>query len=236
MPRGCGARLGFGLHSSHNAGMLKLYTYYRSVSTHRVRIALNIKGVPYEPVFIDQDSGQQSSEEYLTLNPQGLVPALVVGDQVITQSFAILEFLEERYPERPLLPDDVHVRAQVRSFSQIAVADMHPLNTLRVFHYMRDQQNLDKQQRRAWYEHWAHKGFAAMEWMLAKGDKHFYAFGEAPTLADVCLVPQVYNGLKAGLDMSPYEHLRRIYLTCAAQSAFQAAAPEAQSDIFQRSA
>lgn len=216
--------------------MLKLYTYYRSVSTHRVRIALNIKGVPYEPVFIDQDSGQQSSEEYLTLNPQGLVPALVVGEQVITQSFAILEFLEERYPERPLLPDDVHLRAQVRSFSQIAVADMHPLNTLRVFHYMRNQHKLDKPQRRDWYEHWAHKGFAAMEWMLAKGDKHFYAFGEAPTLADVCLVPQVYNGLKAGLDMSPYEHLRRIYLTCAAQSAFQAAAPEAQSDIYQRSA
>ena len=228
----CAARLGFGPPPLHNEPMLKLYTYYRSVSTHRVRIALNIKGVPYEPVFVDQDSGQQHSAEYLELNPQGLVPALRVGNQVITQSFAILEYLEERYPERRLLPDDVHLRAQVRSFSQIAVADMHPLNILRVFHYMRDDMALAKDQRRAWYEHWAHKGFAAMEWMLANGEQHFYAFGDAPTLADVCLVPQVYNGLKSGLDMSPYEHLRRIYLTCSALSAFQAAAPEAQSDVF----
>ena len=234
-PPACAAPLGFGRPRADNAAMLKLYTYYRSVSTHRVRIALNYKGVPYEPVFVDEDADQQNSDDYLRLNPQGLVPALVVGDEdVITQSCARLEDSEERSPERPLLPEDVHLRAQVRSFSQIAVADMNPLNILRVFQYMRDDMGISKADRRAWYEHWAHKGFAAMEWMLARRPQSFYAFGDTPTLADVCLVPQVYNGLQANLDLSPYENLRRVYLTCTSLSAFQAAAPETQSDVLAR--
>ena len=166
--------------------MLKLYTNYRSVSTHRVRIALNYKGVPYEPVYVDSDAGEHLKMEYLWLNPQGLVPALVVDqDLIITQSFAILEYLDERYPERPLLPEDLRLRAKVRSFAQIAVADMNPLNIVRVFRYMRDQMSVPYDARRQWFEHWAHKGFAAMEWMLAQESENDFAFGHTPPLADV---------------------------------------------------
>ena len=149
--------------------MLKLFTYYRSVSTYRVRIALNYKGVPYQPVFIDSDRQEHRGEQYLRLNPQGLVPALIVDDRlVVNQSAAILEFLEERYPERPLLPEGAEARALVRSFAQVAVADMNPLNIMRVFRYMRDELELSLEQRRAWYEHWAHKGFRALESLLQR--------------------------------------------------------------------
>lgn len=212
--------------------MLKLFTYYRSVSTYRVRIALNYKGVPYQPVFIDSDREEHQSDEYLRLNPQGLVPALVVNENlVVTQSFAILEYLDERYPERPLLPDGAEARAQVRSFAQVAVADMNPLNIMRVFVYMRDEMNISLEQRRAWYEHWAHKGFRALESMLERerGDSAF-CFGDRPTLADVCLVPQVYNAQQTKLDLTDYPLLRAVYQNCLAMSAFQAAAPDAQRD------
>jgi maleylacetoacetate isomerase len=212
--------------------MLKLYTYYRSVSTHRVRIALNYKGVSYEPVFIDEDRKQHLSPEYLKLNPQGLVPALVVEDRlVITQSFAILEYLEERYPERPLLPRELERRALVRSFAQVAVADLQPLNILRAFHYMRDVIGLPLEVRRKWYEHWTHKGLAAMESVLARdrGDAAF-CYGDKPTLADVCLVPQVYNATVNKLDLSAYPNLRAVYRTCVTLAAFQAAAPDVQAD------
>ncbi len=212
--------------------MLKLFTYYRSVSTHRVRIALNYKGVPYEPVFVDSDHDEHRSEAYLRLNPQGLVPALVVSDDlVVTQSFAILEYLEDRYPERPLLPDTAEERARVRSFAQVAVADMQPLNIIRVFRYLRDEMQVPYEKRRQWFEHWAHTGFRALESMLERhrGD-HAFCFSERPTLADVCLVPQVYNGLTTGLDLSPYRQLRAVYQNCLSMSAFQAAAPEVQGD------
>lgn len=213
--------------------MLKLFTYYRSVSTHRVRIALNIKGVPYEPVFVDSDRNEHRSEAYLRLNPQGLVPALMVGDDfVVTQSFAILEYLEDRYPERPLLPEGAEDRARVRSFSQVAVADMQPLNILRVFRYMRDEVEVPLEKRRQWFEHWAHTGFRALESMLERdrGD-NAYCFSNRPTLADVCLVPQVYNGLSTNLDLTDYPQLRSVYQNCLSMSAFQAAAPTAQSDL-----
>lgn len=213
--------------------MLKLFTYYRSVSTHRVRIALNYKGVPHQPVFVDSDRNEHLSDEYLRLNPQGLVPALMVGEElVVTQSFAILEYLEDRYPERPLLPDDADTRARVRSFAQVAVADMQPLNILRVFRYMRDEMDVPLDKRRQWFEHWAHTGFRAMESMLVRerGNSAF-CYGDRPTLADVCLVPQVYNAMTTGLDLSEYPQLRAVYQNCLSMSAFQAAAPTAQSDL-----
>ena len=147
--------------------MLELYTYYRSVSAHRVRIALNHKAIPYQSVYIDSDSDEHISETYLSRNPQGLVPALVVDDTLtITQSSAILEYLEERYPERPLLPQDTADRARVRSFGQVLIADTNPLNILRVYRYMRDEMDLGYEQRRAWYEHWAHQGLRAVESLL----------------------------------------------------------------------
>lgn len=212
--------------------MLKLYTYYRSVSAHRVRIALNYKGIPYQSLFIDMDQGEHKSAEYLRLNPEGLVPALVVSDDlVISQSSAILEYLEERYPERSLLPDDVDLRARVRSFAQVIIADMQPLNVLRVYHLMREH-GVELETRRAWYEHWMHQGFAALESLLAKSEfTGAFCFDDRPTLADVCLVPQIYNAEKNDLDLSAYPTLRRIYRTCSTLSAFQAAGPETQADL-----
>jgi maleylacetoacetate isomerase len=217
--------------------MLQLYTYYRSVSAHRVRIALNHKGIPYKSLFIDQDAGAHRADAYLRLNPQGLVPALVVNENfIITQSAAILEYLEERYPERPLLPADINGRARVRSFAQVCIADVQPLNVLRVYQYMRDGMGLDHAARRRWYEYWAHKGFRAMESLLASdpqtGD---YCHGDQPTLADVCLVPQVYNAERNKLDLSRYPTLRRIYRACQVLPAFQAAAPETQPDRIAKS-
>ncbi len=212
--------------------MLQLYTYYRSVSAHRVRIALNYKALPYEAIYIDEDSGEQLGIQYLFRNPQGLVPALVVNEELtITQSAAILEFLEERYPERPLLPEDIADRARVRSFAQVMIADMQPFNILRTYYYQRDIMGIEKPSRRAWYEHWMHKGFAALEALLQSHMKPgAYCLGDKPTLADVCLVPQVANARQNDLDLSDYPTIRHIYQTCMAQSAFQAAAPEAQGD------
>lgn len=216
--------------------MLQLYTYYRSVSAHRVRIALNLKAVPYQSRFIDEDSGEQHSAAYLVRNPQGLVPALVVDDALtITQSAAILEYLEERYPERPLLPADIADRARVRSFAQVMIADMQPFNILRTYYYQRDVMGIAKAARRDWYEHWMHKGFAALESLL---ETHLQpgacCHGDKPTLADVCLVPQLSNALQNDLDLAPYPRLRRVYQTCMAQSAFQAAAPDAQQDLLSK--
>ncbi len=216
--------------------MLQLFTYYRSVSAHRVRIALNYKSVPYNSVYIDEDVGEQHSDTYLRHNPQGLVPALVVNDDLtITQSAAILEFLEEYYPERPLLPKDTFDRARVRSFCQVMVADMQPFNILRTYYYQRDVMGIEKSARRDWYEHWMHKGFEALESLLHKHLKPgAYCHGDKPTLADVCLVPQISNARQNDLDLSEYPTLRRIYRTCMSLSAFQAADPEAQQDRLDR--
>lgn len=219
--------------------MLKLFTYYQSVAAHRVRIALNYKGAPFQSIFIDMDHSEHLGEDYRRLNPEGLVPALVVNDDlVITQSSAILEYIEERYPERPLLPQgDRELRGRIRSFSQVLIADMQPMNVMRVYKYMQEEMGADYEKRRAWYEHWMHNGFRAIESLLAnKADTGAYCFGEKPTLADVCLVPQVWNASKYGIDLSGYPTVRRIYRTCQTLSAFQAAAPETQADLIAASA
>lgn len=216
--------------------MLQLFTYYRSVSAHRVRIALNHKSVPYESKYIDEDHGEQLSLTYVARNPQGLVPALVVNDELtITQSAAILEYLDEAYPERPLLPQNIEDRARIRSFCQIMVADMQPYNILRTYYYQRDVMGVDKQMRRDWYEHWMHKGFAALESLLGTHlQPGMYCHGDQVSLADVCLVAQVSNAELNELDLSDYPTIRRIHQTCQSLSAFQAAAPEAQQDRLQR--
>lgn len=212
--------------------MLQLYTHYRSVSAHRVRIALNYKGVSYKSLFIDMDRTAAEQLTYLNLNPQGLIPALVVKDDlVITQSAAILEYLEERYPERPLLPEDTELRAMVRSFAQIAVADTHPLNNLRTLRFLRDRVGVDYERRREWFEHWLHKAFAPMEAILAgTAVSGAYCFGERPTMADVCLVPQVNLAERYQVDLRDYPHIRNVCQTCETMAAFQAAAPETQAD------
>lgn len=213
--------------------MLQLYTYYRSASAHRVRIALNYKGVAYKAIYTDLDNAKADRLAYLNLNPQGLIPALVVRPNlVISQSSAILEYLEERYPERALLPGDIDQRASIRSFTQIAIADTHPLNNLRVLRYLRDKMAVDYDKRREWFEHWMHKAFAPMEAILAQTEHAgAYCFGDAPSLADVCLVPQVDLAERYDVDLSEYPTIRRIFRTCMALAPFQAAAPNNQADL-----
>lgn len=212
--------------------MLQLYTHYRSVSAHRVRIALNYKGISFQSIFIDVGNAPAQRLTYLNRNPQGLIPALLVRDDLlISQSAAILEYLEERYPERPLLPEDIELRARIRSFAQIAVADTHPLNNLRVFRYLRDEMNVSYDDRCKWLAHWMHKAFAPMEAILqTEGSSGAYCFGDRPSLADLCLVPQISLAERYQVDLSPYRRLRQIYRSCKALAAFQAAAPETQPD------
>lgn len=215
--------------------MLQLFTHHRSVSAHRVRIALSYKGVSYKSIFLDIDSTSDDRASYLEVNPQGLIPALWAEDDlVISQSSAILEYLEERYPERPLLHGDIAERARIRSFAQIAIADTHPLNNLRVLRYLRDEMDVPYEKRRAWFEHWMHKAFAPMESILVqrarmRGD-HVYCFGDKPSLADVCVVPQVSMAERYQVNLSAYPRLRRVYRACMTLAAFQAAAPDTQPD------
>ncbi|MDA3921066.1 MAG: maleylacetoacetate isomerase [Salinisphaera sp.] len=214
--------------------MLKLFTHYRSVSAHRVRIALNYKGVAYESIFTDLDGATAARQRYLDVNPQGLIPALWVEDDlIISQSSAILEYLEERYPERPLLHGDIDLRARIRSFAQIAIADTHPLNNLRVLRYLRDEMDVAYEQRRAWFEHWIDMAFKPMESLLAARPaeaRSGYCFSARPSLADVCLVPQVAMAERYRVNLSAYPLIRGVYRACMTQGAFQSAAPDTQRD------
>ncbi|RJS92357.1 maleylacetoacetate isomerase [Salinisphaera sp. Q1T1-3] len=213
--------------------MLKLFTHHRSVSAHRVRIALNCKGVAYESIFTGLDGAAADRQSFRRINPEGLIPALWVDDDlVISQSSAILEYLEERYPERPLLHGDIGQRARIRSFAQIAIADTHPLNNLRVLRYLRDEMDVAYDHRRAWFEHWLHAAFGPMESLLADqpAGEHSFCFSARPSLADVCLVPQISMAERYGVRLDAYPTLRRVYRACLSLAAFQAAAPDTQSD------
>lgn len=215
--------------------MLQLFTHHRSVSAHRVRIALNYKGVSYKSIFTDLDGAKGDRLSYLNVNPQGLIPALWAEDDlVISQSSAILEYLEERYPERPLLHGDIAQRARIRSFAQIAIADTHPLNNLRVLRYLRDGMDVVYEKRRQWFEHWIAKAFGPMESILAAeaghNDELSYCFSDKPSLADVCLVPQISMAERYDVNLADYPTIRRIYRSCMTLAAFQAADPDTQPD------
>ena len=211
----------------------RLYSYWRSTAAYRVRVALNLKGIDYslEPVHLLRDGGEQRRPAYLALNPQGLVPTLVDGEVTISQSSAICEYLEETRPEPPLLPDAAADRARVRSLVQIVACDVHPLNNLRVLQYLTGELGADETAKTSWYRHWVARAFAALETNLA-GDARTGAFchGDRPGLADVFLVPQIYNAERFECDMSGYPTLRRINATCLSLDAFRRAAPEAQPD------
>ena len=207
---------------------MKLYTYWRSSSAYRVRIALNLKGIEYEPVFVNLRSGEQHAADYIALNPQGRVPMVVDGAHTLTQSLAILEYLEETRPRPPLLPADVHARARVRSLAQLIACDIQPLNNSQVLGYLSASLGQDEEARTRWYCHWIAQGFAALEARL--DETHRFCHEHAPTLADVCLVPQVYNALRYACELKPYPKLMRIYQACLDLPPFAAAAPENQPD------
>ena len=211
---------------------LLLYDYWRSSASYRVRIALNLKGLAYETrsVHLLRDGGQQHASSYRTLNPQQLVPCLLDGERTITQSLAIIEYLDEAYPDVPLLPVDSRGRARVRSLAMVMACDIHPLGNLRVLQYLQSQWGASEEQKAEWSRHWICAGFDALEALLADNVMMGrYCHGDSPTLADVCLVPQFYNAKRWQVPLDPYPTLCRIHAACIELDAFQRAAPEAQA-------
>lgn len=208
--------------------VLTLYTYFRSSAAYRVRIAANLKGIRYRPQFVHLLEGEQRLPAYRMLNPQGLVPVLV-DETALTQSLAIIEYLEEAYPEPPLLPKALKDRAYVRALAAIIACDIHPLNNLRVICYLKEILNQDEKVRLAWIQHWIQEGLEAFEEHLDRTQGRF-CFGDSPTLADVCLVPQIYNARRFGCDLNNFPRIQAIDQHCLALPAFQQAAPENQPD------
>ena len=209
---------------------MKLYTYFRSSAAFRVRIALNLKELEYQPAFVNLLQGDQRGSAYLDTNPQGLVPALEHDGTTVRQSLAAIEYLDELYPDPPLMPRDAAGRARVRALALAIACDIHPLNNLRVLQYLENTLACTKEQRLAWYRHWIAEGFGALERMLATVDTGEFCHGGTPTLADVTLVPQVFNAERYGCDLSPYPRIRAINDACLTIAAFRNAARANQPD------
>jgi maleylpyruvate isomerase len=209
---------------------MELYTFFLSSASYRVRIALNLKGIRYRPSFVNLLRGDQHGTEHRDLNPQGLVPVLIDGEHRLTQSLAICEYLEETHPEPPLLPKSAIERARVRALACALACEIQPLNNRRVMKYLETTLGLGTAERKAWIQHWIAEGFDALEHLLDDGATGTFCHGETPTLADVCLVPQVANALLVKCDLAPFPTVRRIYDACVAISAFAAAAPSNQPD------
>jgi len=212
---------------------MKLYNYFRSSASYRVRIALNLKGLDYEyvSVHLTRNGGEQFADAYRALNPQALVPVLHDGDRVLTQSLAIIEYLDETRPEPPLLPKTPAERARVRALAQTVACEIHPLNNLRVLRYLTDTLGVSEETKNKWYQHWVGLGLQAIETQLATSPyTGKFCHGDTPTLADCCLVPQLFNARRFKCDLSGFPTLLRIEQNCNALPAFQRAAPERQPD------
>ena len=215
------------------AEQLRLYSYWRSSAAYRVRIGLNLKGLAYEtvPVHLVRDGGQQHAAEYVARNPQHMVPTLQHGARVIRQSLAILEYLDEAWPSPRLLPMTARDRARVRALALMVACDIHPLNNLRVLQYFEGTWNVPQAERDDWIKHWVIDGFTAMETLLAEDTATgTFCHGATPGLADCCLVPQVFNARRFGVDMGAFPTLVRIEQACLALPAFDQARPENQPD------
>lgn len=209
---------------------MKLYSYFRSSAAYRVRIALNFKGLPYKmvPIHLTKEGGRQHTPEYRAINPQARVPSLEVSSgKILTQSLAIIEYLDETHPEPPLLPADALGRARVRAIAQLIACDIHPLNNLVALQYLKRQLKHEQAQIDAWYHHWISEGFAALETMLGGGP---YAYGTSVTLADVCLVPQVANARRFKVPLDSFPKIVAVEAACLKLPAFDKARPENQPD------
>lgn len=211
---------------------LILYGYWRSSSSYRIRIALNLKGLDYEQhaIHLVRDGGEQNLPVYRGINPLGLVPALVHGNQVIVQSMAISEYLEDVFPAPALLPPDAAGRARVRGIAQTIASEIQPLNNLAVIQYLKKDMNQPDQSIGSWLSHWVERGFTAVETWLDDPATGQFCHGDEPGLADSFLVPQVYNAERFSCDMEPYPNIRRITGLCRKLPAFRHAAPESQAD------
>jgi maleylacetoacetate isomerase len=207
-----------------------LYGHALSSASYRVRIALNLKGLKFTSVLLDLRAGEQRHEKFLQINSQGFVPALALDDgTVLTQSAAIVEYLDEIHPRPPLLPQAPAARARVRALSQAVTCDVHPLNNLRVLQYLEKDLGHDKAVRDAWYGHWVRLGFDALERRLAQdAETGRFCHGDAPTLADICLVPQVFNARRFAVDLEAYPRIVGIDAACREMPEFQSAAPDRQ--------
>lgn len=216
---------------------MKLYSYFRSSASYRVRIALNLKGLPYEvvPVHLLNNGGEQFSPEYRQLNPDALVPALIDDAAspagALTQSLAIIEYLDETHPEPALLPKNAADRAYVRSLAMTIACEIHPLNNLRVLRYLVKQLKVDEESKNGWYRHWCEQGLASLETVLARDSRvGTFCFGESPTLADCCLVPQIANAQRFNCDLTQMPTIMRINQACLQLDAVVKAAPANQPD------
>ncbi len=209
---------------------MKLYSFFRSSAAYRARIALNLKGVSFEtvPIHLSRDGGRQHSAEYRAVNPQSRVPALMLSSgEVLLQSLAIIDYLDDVYPDPALLPADAIERAHVRAVAQMIACDIHPLNNTAALNYLRNALEADQSAIQAWYRHWIETGFTAIETLIRPGP---YAFGSHVTVADICIVPQVYNARRFKVPLDRFPKLVAVDTACAKHSAFDAARPELQPD------
>jgi maleylpyruvate isomerase len=212
---------------------MKLYTFFRSSASYRVRIALNLKGLAYEqvPIHLRRAGGEQFAASYKAINPQALVPSLEDNGRFLTQSLAIIEYLEECFPKPPLLPADPAERAQVRSMALVVACEIHPIQNLRVLVYLKNNLQQSEEDLNRWARHWIDLGLSALEQMTSSIPKRsHFCFGDRPTLGDICLVPQLANARRFGCDLSAYPTLLQIEKACNALPAFANAAPEKQPD------
>ena len=209
---------------------MKLYTYFRSSAAFRVRIALNLKGLSCDPQFVHLAKGEHRKAEYAKLNPQALVPTLLLDDGTrLAQSLAIIEFLDEQHPQPPLVPKDPLARARVRSLSYLVACEIHPLNNLRVLQHLKRALGQNEEQINSWYRHWVADGLAKFEAEVA-GAAGKFCHGDAPTMADCCLVPQIFNAKRYQCELAPYPVTMRIFDACMTLEAFDRAQPSKQPD------
>ena len=207
---------------------MRLYTYFRSSAAFRVRIALNLKGLAYEPVFVHLAKGEHRQPGYAKVNAQALLPALELDDGTrLNQSLAIMEYLEEKHPSPALLPKDALGRARVRSLSNLVASEIHPLNNLRVLQHLKRALGQSEDQVNAWYRHWIADGLAKVEAELGNGK---FCYGDTPSMADCCLVPQIFNAKRYNSDLSPYPTTMRVFEACMKLEAFDRAQPSKQPD------
>lgn len=210
---------------------MELYGFFRSSTSYRLRIALAFKGLGYEPRYVSLPKMEHRTESYMALNPQGLVPALVDGGHVFAQSIATMEYLEEAYPAPPMLPKGAIERAYVRSMSQVIGCDIHPLNNVRVLKYLRARWSLGEADTNEWYAHWVSEGLRAFEaTLIAKGLSGAFVLGDEPGMADICLVPQIFNARRFNCDLADFPHTLTIFDNCMNIDSFIRTQPQFQKD------